>query len=96
MVHAVKAQDSSNAHAQQWKWVGLVYCKCSAAGIDNYGDMLQLVSLALLVLVLTATLSGGEARAYTNSWAVAVEGGAEAADQLAAKYGFTNLGLVTS
>ena len=76
--------------------MGLVYCKCSAAGIDNYGDMLQLVSLALLVLVLTATLSGGEARAYTNSWAVAVEGGAEAADQLAAKYGFTNLGLVTS
>ncbi len=66
----------------------------SAAGIDNYGDMLQLVSL--LVLVLTATLSGGEARTYTNSWAVAVEGGAEAADQLAAKYGFTNLGLVTS
>ena len=57
--------------------------------------MLQLVSLALLVLVLTATLSGGEARAYTNSWAVAVEGGAEAADQLAAKYGFANLGQVT-
>ncbi len=55
--------------------------------------MLQAVSL---MLVLTATFSGGEARAYTNSWAVAVEGGAEAADQLAAKYGFTNLGLVTS
>ena len=48
------------------------------------------------MLVLTATLSGGEARAYTNSWAVAVEGGAEAADQLAAKHGFTNLGMVSS
>ncbi len=47
------------------------------------------------MLMLTA-FSGGEARAYTNSWAVAVEGGAEAADQLAAKYGFTNLGLVSS
>ncbi len=48
-----------------------------------------------LLLVLTTTLSGGEARAYINSWAVAVEGGAEAADQLAAKYGFANLGQVT-
>ncbi len=56
--------------------------------------MLQSMSL---LWVLTAILSGGEAaRAYTNSWAVAVEGGAEAADQLAAKYGFTNLGLVSS
>ncbi len=55
--------------------------------------MLQAV---FLMLVLIATLSGGEARAYTNSWAVAVEGGAEAADQLAAKHGFTNLGMVSS
>ncbi len=91
----MNSEKKSNAHAPKRKGVGLD----STAGGFRLKIMVtccKQCSAVSLMLVLTATFSGGEARAYTNSWAVAVEGGAEAADQLAAKYGFTNLGLVTS
>lgn len=49
----------------------------------------------LFVLLGVATL-GGEAGVFTNSWAVEVTGGSEAADQLAAKHGFINHGSVST
>ena len=50
------------------------------------------LSCALLAYFLQA--SAAEPR-YTNSWAVEVRGGTEAADQLAQSHGFLNLGQVS-
>ncbi|XP_062868756.1 proprotein convertase subtilisin/kexin type 6 isoform X2 [Trichomycterus rosablanca] len=53
------------------------------------------VLVVLLVFGLLAadgaSLSGG---VFTNHWAVRIRGGAQQADQLASKYGFTNLGQI--
>ena len=47
------------------------------------------------ILLCVASISHG-AGSMTNSWAVQVRsGGKEAADALASKYGFINLGLVS-
>ncbi len=55
---------------------------------------MQAFSVFLLLALATAISSSSEAGTFTNSWAVEVNGGREAADQLAVKYGFTNLGQV--
>ena len=52
------------------------------------------LSCALLTYFPQAIHSAAEPR-YTNSWAVEVRGGAEAADQLAQTHGFLNLGQVS-
>ena len=47
------------------------------------------------VLVLMLLAAGAVADSMTNSWAVEIQsGGREAADQLASKHGFINLGQV--
>ena len=51
-----------------------------------------LISLAVLLCVAGVSHGAGS---MTNSWAVQItSGGKEAADALASKYGFINLGLV--
>ena len=65
---------------------------------------LVMVYNSISVLLLQGTLllfyiagSCNATDAMTNSWAVQVEsGGKEAADELASKHGFTNLGQVIS
>lgn len=39
-------------------------------------------------------LTPGETRLFTNRWAVKITGGPEAADFIAEKYGFLNMGQV--
>ena len=57
--------------------------------------MLKKYVTSLVVLLCVASISHG-AGSMTNSWAVQVRsGGKEAADALASKYGFINLGLVS-
>jgi len=46
----------------------------------------------LAVLLLISTCHG--ASTMTNSWAIQVSGGIGAADELASKHGFVNLGQV--
>ena len=53
--------------------------------------VLVLASLSHYFVSLTAAL---EAR-YSNSFTVGVQGGRDKADELAAKYGFTNMGPVS-
>ena len=50
---------------------------------------------ALLALIASAVLGvTAKPQAYTDSWAVEVQGGVEQADALAKKYGFVNMGQV--
>ncbi len=61
--------------------------------VPGFMDGLRLrrgVYLAWLALVWVATSAA--APRYTNSWAVEIKGGAEAADQLAWKHRFVNHG----
>ncbi|XP_034048082.1 proprotein convertase subtilisin/kexin type 5 [Thalassophryne amazonica] len=50
--------------------------------------------LCVLVLWTGAFLQLGHAEMYTQYWAVRVRGGREAADRVAEKYGFTNMGQI--
>ena len=59
-----------------------------------FAPLVLLCLLFLCLLCVVASISHG-AGSMTNSWAVQVRsGGKEAADALASKYGFINLGLV--
>ncbi|KAK7862254.1 hypothetical protein R5R35_008131 [Gryllus longicercus] len=51
--------------------------------------MLKMNVMCVLVL---ATV--GQAAHYTHQWAVGIDGGADAADEIAQRHGFTNLGLI--
>ena len=50
--------------------------------------------LCVSIAVLLTAIASEEKPRYTNSWAVEVHGGPEAADALASKYGFINRGQV--
>uniref|UniRef100_A0AAQ5ZUV7 P/Homo B domain-containing protein n=1 Tax=Amphiprion ocellaris TaxID=80972 RepID=A0AAQ5ZUV7_AMPOC len=55
--------------------------------------------MALLLLVVLLSADGGGsvgAQLYTNHWAVRIAGGPQQADQIAAKYGYRNLGQIGS
>ena len=53
------------------------------------------VSVAIVASLLTwQCVVAKEKDRYSNSWAVEVRGGAEKAEELARKHGFTNLGQV--
>ena len=62
------------------------------------GAVLLLTVAAFAAYIMGAATAGGYdvPPAYTNSWAVQVEGGSSAAEALAAKYGFINKGQVSS
>lgn len=48
-------------------------------------------ALPLLLLLMIADVSPEQ---YSRQWAVHLEGGQQAADQIATRHGFTNLGQV--
>lgn len=52
--------------------------------------------LLFLVFFLLASFALADGGAFTNSWAVQVDGGDEEAEEIAARNGFTNLGRVGS
>ncbi|XP_008300291.1 proprotein convertase subtilisin/kexin type 6 isoform X1 [Stegastes partitus] len=55
------------------------------------------MALLLLVMLLSVDSGGSEvAQLYTNHWAVRIAGGPQQADQIAAKYGYRNLGQIGS
>ncbi|KAF5907317.1 proprotein convertase subtilisin/kexin type 5-like, partial [Clarias magur] len=49
---------------------------------------------SLCVLALCFGFACPRARVYTNHWAVRIAGGSEAADQIASRYGYSNLGQI--
>ena len=51
--------------------------------------------LACLLLVLSNVTGDEEHEAYSNSWAIEVQGGHEAAKRLADKHGFIHMGQVS-
>lgn len=58
--------------------------------------LLELVLGPLLVLLFSGMGPVVGQKLYTNTWAVHVPGGQEAADQVANKHGFINYGHVSS
>ena len=48
----------------------------------------------VLILLVIGTVITATENKYTNEWVIKLEGGNEAADQLALKHGFINLGQV--
>ncbi|KAI5622037.1 proprotein convertase subtilisin/kexin type 5, partial [Silurus asotus] len=56
------------------------------------GALRRLGSLCVLALCLGSACS--RARLYTNHWAVRIAGGTEVADQIASRYGYSNLGQI--
>ncbi|XP_022060039.1 proprotein convertase subtilisin/kexin type 6-like [Acanthochromis polyacanthus] len=55
------------------------------------------MALLLLVVLLSVNIGGSVvAQLYTNHWAVRIAGGQQQADQIAAKYGYRNLGQIGS
>ncbi len=57
--------------------------------------MAPLETLLMVMLVVAGTATLCAATSMTNSWAVQVQDGWEAAEALAKKHGFVNLGLVS-
>ncbi|XP_049939035.1 uncharacterized protein LOC126413182 [Schistocerca serialis cubense] len=82
----------------------LLQSECGASGpwrraaADRRPRTRSMAPLLLLLLPLAAAHVGAEGREapprYTRQWAVHVEGGPPAADAVAAKHGFVNLGQV--
>lgn len=64
------------------------------------GDVRWLM-VCTFTLLVTMTIQSdeleedAEGHVYSNSWAVEVAGGANVADRIAEKHGFTNLGQVS-
>ena len=52
-------------------------------------------SLFVLVLYLGFGSTPCTARVYTNHWALRIAGGPDAADRIAEKYGYRNMGQVS-
>lgn len=53
-------------------------------------------SVIVLTVACVVAVSCSTHTLYANSWAVEIEGGKDAADALAQKYGFENRGQVSS
>ena len=66
-----------------------------ASEVRKYYPSLGVAAGAALILLLGCWAAPADSSAgFTRSWAVEIVGGIEAADALAEKYGFTNIGQV--